>query len=47
MHIGYIIAIVLALIWIGLSVYEKVRDHKRKAVERSRLDTINGVDETK
>lgn len=47
MHIGYIIAIVLALIWLALSIADKVRRKKAEKLERSQLDTINGVDESK
>lgn len=49
MHIGYIIAIVLALIWLALSIADKVRRKKAllEKLERSQLDTINGADGTK
>lgn len=46
MHIGYIIAIVLALIWLALSIADKVRRKKTEEIKRSQLDTINGVDES-
>lgn len=47
MHIGYIIAIVLALIWLAFSIADKVRRKKAEKLEHSQLDTINGVDESK
>lgn len=47
MHIGYIIAIVLALIWLALSIADKVRRKKAEKLDRSQLDTINGADGTK
>lgn len=46
MHIGYIIAIVLALIWLALSIADKVRQKKAEEIKRSQLDTVNGVDES-